>query len=100
MPHLPSADLAALGHAVDGLLVLPTDQDYDAIHAGFNGMIDKRHAAIVRVTGGRLLAHDRHGLTGGQPPAISPIRVTRRRHSSGIADTSDTYWEGLKQRVV
>jgi len=42
------SDLATL---VRGRVVLASDGDYDALRACFNGMIDRRPAAIVRVAG-------------------------------------------------
>ena len=42
-------DLSALSGAVSGRVVLPADSDYDVIRAGFNGMVDRRPAAIVRI---------------------------------------------------
>ncbi|MHC5794807.1 FAD-binding oxidoreductase [Lacisediminihabitans sp. FW035] len=42
-------DPAALQATVTGRVVVPSDSDYDEIRAGFNGMIDKRPLAILRV---------------------------------------------------
>jgi FAD/FMN-containing dehydrogenase len=50
MPQLQTLDLSELERAVAGRVVLPSDADYDATRAGFNGMIDRRPAAIVRVS--------------------------------------------------
>jgi FAD/FMN-containing dehydrogenase len=41
--------LEALEGAIEGRVVLPLDDDYDEVRAGFNGMIDKRPLAIIRV---------------------------------------------------
>jgi FAD/FMN-containing dehydrogenase len=50
MSTMSARDLSALSRAVSGRVVLPTDADYDVVRAGFNGMIDRRPAAIVRIT--------------------------------------------------
>jgi FAD/FMN-containing dehydrogenase len=42
-------DPAVLSSSVTGRVVVPTDPDYDEVRAGFNGMIDKRPLAILRV---------------------------------------------------
>jgi FAD/FMN-containing dehydrogenase len=42
-------DVSALADSVSGRVVFPADPDYDAVRAGFNGMIDKRPAAIVLI---------------------------------------------------
>jgi FAD/FMN-containing dehydrogenase len=42
-------DLSVLEAVVSGRVVGPVDDDYDSLRAGFNGMIDRRPAAIVRV---------------------------------------------------
>lgn len=42
-------DVSALSRAVSGRVVVPEDADYDFVRAGFNGMIDRRPAAIVRI---------------------------------------------------
>jgi FAD/FMN-containing dehydrogenase len=42
-------DVSALSRAVAGRVVVPGDGDYDLVRAGFNGMIDRRPAAIVRI---------------------------------------------------
>lgn len=42
-------DPTALAAAVTGRVVVPSDPDYDEVRAGFNGMIDKRPLAILRV---------------------------------------------------
>ncbi|HLH67257.1 MAG TPA: FAD-binding oxidoreductase [Solirubrobacteraceae bacterium] len=57
MTQLELTDLAALGAALTGRLVLPGDADYDAMRAGFNAMIDRRPAAIARVRDDRDVAH-------------------------------------------
>jgi FAD/FMN-containing dehydrogenase len=44
------AELAQLARSIDGRLVLPDDADYDSLRACFNGAIDRRPTAIVRVT--------------------------------------------------
>ncbi len=49
MTPLQTLDLTELADAVQCRVVLPPDADYDATRAGFNGMIDRRPAAIVRV---------------------------------------------------
>ena len=41
--------MSALSRAVSGRVVVPEDADYDFVRAGFNGMIDRRPAAIVRI---------------------------------------------------
>jgi FAD/FMN-containing dehydrogenase len=41
---------SALSDAVSGRVVLPADAAYDAVRAGVNGMIDRRPAAIVRIS--------------------------------------------------
>jgi FAD/FMN-containing dehydrogenase len=50
MSLVPVIDLSALKRRVAGRVVTPDDADYDALRAGFNGMIDRRPAAIVRIT--------------------------------------------------
>jgi FAD/FMN-containing dehydrogenase len=50
MSTLAAPDLRELAASVAGRVVLPTDTDYDLLRAGFNGMIDRRPAALVRVT--------------------------------------------------
>lgn len=42
--------LAALREQVRGQVALPGDADYGAARAVYNGMIDKRPAAVVRVS--------------------------------------------------
>jgi FAD/FMN-containing dehydrogenase len=42
-------DVSALSRAVTGRVVVPGDADYDEVRAGFNGMIDRRPAAIARI---------------------------------------------------
>ncbi|MDP9027171.1 MAG: FAD-binding oxidoreductase [Actinomycetota bacterium] len=42
-------DPTVLSSAVTGRVVVPSDPDYDEVRAGFNGMIDKRPLAILRV---------------------------------------------------
>ena len=49
MHQLHALDPAKLAATVTGRVVTPPDPDYDEIRAGFNGMIDKRPLAIVRV---------------------------------------------------
>ena len=49
MSSMSVLDLSALSGAVSGRVVLPADTDYDDVRAGFNGMIDRRPAAIVRI---------------------------------------------------
>jgi FAD/FMN-containing dehydrogenase len=49
MSTVPVVDLRVLANAVAGRVVLPTDADYNVLRAGFNGMIDRRPAAIVRI---------------------------------------------------
>ncbi len=49
MPTQQLVDLSVLDDAVSGRVVTPSDADYDALRAGFNAMIDRRPAAIVRV---------------------------------------------------
>jgi FAD/FMN-containing dehydrogenase len=44
-------ELNDLARRVRGRLVRPADADYNAVRAGFNGMIDRRPAAIVQVAG-------------------------------------------------
>ena len=50
MPAASTVDLGALASDVAGRVVLPSDTDYDQLRAGFNGMIDRRPAGIVRIT--------------------------------------------------
>ena len=50
MAASPTLDLTDLDRAVAGRVVTPAEPDYDALRAGFNGMIDRRPAALVRVT--------------------------------------------------
>jgi FAD/FMN-containing dehydrogenase len=42
-------DVSALSRGVAGRVVVPGDSDYDLVRAGFNAMIDRRPAAIVRI---------------------------------------------------
>jgi FAD/FMN-containing dehydrogenase len=42
-------DVSALSRVVAGRIIVPGDADYDLVRAGFNGMIDRRPAAIVRI---------------------------------------------------
>jgi FAD/FMN-containing dehydrogenase len=49
MPSTTLFDPTALQSATVGRVVVPSDTDYDDIRAGFNGMIDKRPLAILRV---------------------------------------------------
>lgn len=42
-------DVSVLSRAVDGRVISPSDVDYDVVRAGFNGMIDRRPAAIARI---------------------------------------------------
>jgi FAD/FMN-containing dehydrogenase len=46
-------DVSALERAVAGRVVSPGDRDYDLTRAGFNAMIDRRPAAIVRIASER-----------------------------------------------
>jgi FAD/FMN-containing dehydrogenase len=50
MTSVPVLDLSALCTIVFGRVVLPVDADYDLMRAGFNRMIDRRPAAIVRIS--------------------------------------------------
>lgn len=50
MSTVPVVDPRLLSSAVAGRVALPTDADYDVLRAGFNGMIDRRPAAIVRIS--------------------------------------------------
>jgi FAD/FMN-containing dehydrogenase len=50
MSTLPGLDMSGLARSVAGRVVLPADHDYDTLRAGFNAMIDRRPAAIVRIT--------------------------------------------------
>jgi FAD/FMN-containing dehydrogenase len=43
-------ELESLQTTVTGRVVVRDDPDYDALRAGFNGMIDRRPLALVRVT--------------------------------------------------
>jgi FAD/FMN-containing dehydrogenase len=49
MPAVSVVDVSALSRGVNGRVVVPGDADYDVTRAGFNGMIDRRPAAIVRI---------------------------------------------------
>jgi len=49
MSSMSVLDLSALSGAVSGRVILPADTDYDDVRAGFNDMIDRRPAAIVRI---------------------------------------------------
>jgi FAD/FMN-containing dehydrogenase len=49
MPSTSLFDPTALQSATTGRVVVATDADYDEIRAGFNGMINKRPLAILRV---------------------------------------------------
>jgi FAD/FMN-containing dehydrogenase len=42
-------DVSALSRVVAGRVIVPGDGDYDLVRSGFNGMIDRRPAAIVRI---------------------------------------------------
>lgn len=44
---LPSAEVDALAARLRGRLILQDDDDYDAARSIWNGMIDKRPAAIA-----------------------------------------------------
>lgn len=48
---LTDANLADLAGSVSGRVVTAADADYDGLRACFNGMIDRRPAAIVRIAG-------------------------------------------------
>jgi FAD/FMN-containing dehydrogenase len=50
MSTVAAPDLGELAASITGRVVLPTDADYDTLRAGFNSMIDRRPAALVRVT--------------------------------------------------
>ena len=50
MSTVPVVDLRVLSNAIAGRVVLPTDADYDVQRAGFNRMIDRRPAAIIRIS--------------------------------------------------
>jgi FAD binding domain len=45
-------DVSALSGVVAGRVISPGDFDYDLVRAGFNGMIDRRPVAIVRIASG------------------------------------------------
>jgi FAD/FMN-containing dehydrogenase len=47
---IDAVDLVELGDVLSGRLVVPADADYEAVRAGFNAMVDKRPAAIARVS--------------------------------------------------
>lgn len=47
----PAARLAALAEQIRGSLLLPSEAGYDAARAIWNGMIDKRPAAVARCRG-------------------------------------------------
>jgi FAD/FMN-containing dehydrogenase len=49
-------DLSPLERGVSGRVVRPYDDDFDQLRAGFNAMIDRRPAAIARVTSERDVA--------------------------------------------
>ena len=51
MFQLHAFDPVELQAEIQGRVVVGSDRDYDELRAGFNGMIDKRPVAIVRVTG-------------------------------------------------
>ena len=51
MPSTVLFDPSALQSATTGRVVVASDTDYDEIRAGFNGMINKRPLAILRVAG-------------------------------------------------
>jgi FAD/FMN-containing dehydrogenase len=46
-----SAALDTLGARLRGCLIRPEDGDYDAVRAVFNGMIDRRPAAVIECRG-------------------------------------------------
>src|SRR6476659_10196376 len=49
--HLDAEKIKALRAALRGPVLLPNDPGYDEARTVWNGMIDRRPAAIVRVTG-------------------------------------------------
>jgi FAD/FMN-containing dehydrogenase len=71
MTASPTLDLTDLDRAVGGRVVTPADADYDTLRAGFNGMIDRRPAALVRVTSDAdVAAAIRFARDAGLPLAI------------------------------
>lgn len=50
-PTLQASDIARLRQTIGGDLVLPDDPDYDQARRVWNGMVDKRPAAIVYCAG-------------------------------------------------
>jgi FAD/FMN-containing dehydrogenase len=50
MTQMGTFDIADLVGKVAGRVVTPGDSDYDDLRAGFNAMVEKRPAAIARVT--------------------------------------------------
>ena len=90
MPSLARRDLhpgrlAAFRERFDGTIVLPTDPDYDAARAVWNGMIDRRPAIIVRPAGATAVLE---ALRFGRDEDL-PVAVRSGGHSLPGHSTCD-----------